>query len=239
VSVFLQVFCAIFSAFIESLAIPNEFFYFGSPIFGLIALVPLYFALYRARSYREAALVTGLQVGATHLLSSFWLANFRDFAIFTLGGSALATAVEGAVAGWYLWPPFCADGKSLSASRPSPAFRAIFFASVWTFYEWTKCYGFLGYPWGTLSMTAATWHEIKQIAEFTGERGVTFLLALFNAVAAEGLLLGVGGFPGRRREPFAVAATQSSILNPVFRGRKSPPSARRFLRPPSFSARTA
>ena len=172
-----------------SLAIPNELFNLGSPLLGLFALVPLYFALYFARSYRNAAIITGIQIGATHLLSSFWLAFFRDFAAFTLGASAAGTFVIGITMGCFLWMPFARKDPMRGEPRTGAGERALFFALVWTFYEWAKSYGFLGYPWGTLSMAAVKWNEIRQIAAVTGERGVTFLFAFFAAAVAEGLLL--------------------------------------------------
>jgi apolipoprotein N-acyltransferase len=192
-SIFLQVFCAFFSSFITTLAIPNEFLYLGSPLLGLFALVPLYFALYSARSCLNAAAIAGIQIGVTHLLSSFWLAYFRDYAMFTLGASAMGTIVIGMTMGCFMWMPFSLKRGIDGAQKTGAAERALFFALVWTFYEWSKSYGFLGYPWGTLSMTAVTWNEIRQIASVTGERGVTFLFAFFSAVTAEGLLLLQGG----------------------------------------------
>ena len=80
----IQVFYVIFSAIIFSLAIQNEFIPFGSPFLGLFALAPLYLALKNSRSYLEASLLTGLQIFLVHLMSSFWLGFFRDFAARTI-----------------------------------------------------------------------------------------------------------------------------------------------------------
>jgi apolipoprotein N-acyltransferase len=161
-------------------------------------LAPLYGALYHARSYRQAALLTGLQIGITHLLSSFWLAFFRDFAVFTLGASCAGTAVIGMAAGCYLYQPFSRRRPVPGSAEPrlSLPCRTVYFALVWTAYEWAKSTGFLAYPWGTLSITAVTWNTIRQVAAITGERGVSFLFALCAAVIAEGLIQGVFR-PGR------------------------------------------
>lgn len=192
---FLQVFCALFSGAVTAFAIPNELMLLGSPIAGLFALVPLYIAVSRAKSYRESFWLCGLQALVVHLCSSFWLGNFKDFAIFTLGASAVGTAFIEACAGLFFYYPFALRSQSIklkeNGGRTSfqVPFRIFWFASLYTVYEWAKSTGFLAYPWGTLSMTAFRWPLVTQIADITGPYGVTFLFALFSCVCAEGLLL--------------------------------------------------
>ncbi|MDE5898088.1 MAG: apolipoprotein N-acyltransferase [Treponemataceae bacterium] len=193
---FLQVFYVIFSAALLSLAIPNELFHFGSPFLAPAALVPLYIACSRFSSYTEAALLTGMHAMCVHLLSSYWLAFFKDFAAFTLGASALGTGAIGAVFGLALYLPSARETPSRRlehSSVPSrtacPPFRAFWFAAVYTLYEWVKSCGFLGYPWGTVSSAMIRWRLLIQIADITGTYGVTFLAALFAAAAGEGLSL--------------------------------------------------
>ena len=85
----LQVFYSIFSGIITALAIPNELFLLGSPLLGIIALIPLFVVISRSKSFAEAGLLTGLQLFVTHMLSSYWLGRFKDFAIFTLGAERI------------------------------------------------------------------------------------------------------------------------------------------------------
>ena len=175
-------------------AIQNEFLPLGSPVLGLFALAPLYLAVSRSKSYAEAACLTGLQVGATHLLSSFWLAFFKDFAVFTLGASAAGTAVIGLVFGCYLYLPFSKDHNrtnTLARMQPkaSVPVRVLYFSAVWVLYEWAKSNGFLGYPWGTIHMSSWKWPLIIQIVDITGVTGITFLFACCSALTAETLLL--------------------------------------------------
>ncbi|MCK9169780.1 MAG: apolipoprotein N-acyltransferase [Treponema sp.] len=192
---FLQVFYVLFSAVLVSLAIPNEIFLLGSPYIALIALIPFYIAISRCRSYGEAFWLSGLQIVAVHLISSFWLAFFKDFAVFTLGASALGTGFTGAVSGILLYMPFSQETAHTTMvelagtdTRRIPL-RIFWFAGVYTLYEWCKSNGFLGYPWGTLSSTAFRWKLLMQTADLAGTYGVTFLFALFSSVCAEGLLL--------------------------------------------------
>ena len=97
----LQVFYSIFSGIVTALALPNELFLLGSPLLGIIALIPLFVAISRAKSFGEAGFLTGLQLFVTHFLSSYWLGRFKDFAIFTLGASGVAYFVFGFVFGNY------------------------------------------------------------------------------------------------------------------------------------------
>ena len=46
---------AIVSALLMALALPNELFPYGSPLFGVLALAPLLAAIYRTGSYAGAA----------------------------------------------------------------------------------------------------------------------------------------------------------------------------------------
>lgn len=188
----LQVFYIFFSAIIVSVAIQNEFIIFGSPFLGLFGLIPLYLAIRNSNSYMESSLLTGLQVMLVHLMSSFWLGNFRDFAIFTLGASALGTGVIGMGFGILLHFPIATTRKEKTNIEDSPwvtVKRILMFAVIWTLYEWCKSNGFLAYPWGTILMTAYRWTLLIQIVSITGVWGLTFLFALFSAVVGEGIAL--------------------------------------------------
>lgn len=191
--IFFQVFCAIFSGILSALAIPNELFNFGSPLFGFVALVPLYIAAKNARTARECAALFALDALVTHILSSYWLANFKDFAVFTLGASAAGTACIEAMAGVLF---FCIkSGKCGSVPTNAGAviepvemtnrFIPLNFAAVRVIYEWAKSTGFLAYPWGVLSMSAFRAKSLMQSADIFGVYGITFLMAFSAAAIAE------------------------------------------------------
>lgn len=170
-----SILCAVLSAFALSAGIPNEFLKMGSSLLGLTALVPLYIALKQTKSWRMAGFLGGLMMGLVQLVSSFWLANFRDFAIFTLGGSALVCFGFGVLAGWLL---------KYALTFPEHV-RPFLFAAVYTIWEWFKSTGFFAYPWGTLVMTSRELTQLIQIADLTGTWGIGFLFALVSAVLAE------------------------------------------------------
>ncbi|HHU36544.1 MAG TPA: apolipoprotein N-acyltransferase [Treponema sp.] len=168
-------FLLLLSALMLSLGIPNEFFKLGSSIFGIFSLVPLYLAIRDTSSYRRAGVLTGAMFFLVHLMSSFWLANFKDFALFTLGGSAMFYFFLGIPIGWALRYSF----------RFPPSWRPFLFAAIWTLWEWVKSIGFLAYPWGTLVMTSRELIPLIQIADLCGNWGIGFLICLFSAVCAE------------------------------------------------------
>jgi len=182
---FSQVFYTIFSSVLLSLSIPNEFFSFGSPFFGLIALVPLYISVSRSKSYKQIFWLCFIHGGLTHLLSSFWLANFQGMAAFTLGASLIGTGFIEAFCGWVIYYPFSKANKE----KTSSLIKVFWFSSSYVFYEWCKSTGFLAYPWGTLSMSAVSCSLIVQIADITTQYGISFLFALFSAFLGEKILL--------------------------------------------------
>lgn len=172
--------------------IPNEVFYFGMPFAGLVSLIPLYSALAECRNHKEAGRVISLFAGAVHLFSSFWLANFHDYAVFTIGASTVFYMLTGYFAGKVLFVPFSlslSDGGKLqedSISKPYAAIRRIlFFSCMWTVLEWLKSNGTLAYPWGTTIMTAWRWKLVTQIVALTGTWGISFLYSLLASTAAE------------------------------------------------------
>ena len=172
ISSFLAVLC---SAVLLSLGISNEYLHFGSALFGIIALIPLYTAFCISPTRRRTAWMFGALIAFVHLCSSFWLAYFENFAIFTLGASSVAYLFLGFLFGhWFYY------GMKLPLSL-----RPFAFAGLWTLWEWFKGSGFVAYPWGSLSMTTLSLRPLIQIADITGVWGITFLIALISALLAE------------------------------------------------------
>lgn len=170
------------SAIVFSFAIPNEFSFFGSTVLGFVSLIPLYFAFLRAKSWKQLSVLFGSWVALTHLISSFWLAFFRDFAIFTLGASTVAYFFLAAAFGpiFYLIARFKRENL-----------RPFAFAIVWVFWEWFKSTGFLAYPWGTIPMTVYKATYLKQIVDISGVWGISFLVSLCSFSLAELLRVGI------------------------------------------------
>lgn len=165
------------------LALPNEFLMFGSPLIGIVALSPLYAAFACARSRRHAVFA-GIVFGAVSTaVGNFWLANFGDFSLWTLGAP-----IAGYIAYNWLLAIALYNLKHLV-----PNLRPLMFAVVWTGYEFLKSIGYLGYPWGLAAYPFAEIAFMTQIADITGVYGLTFLAVYVQAVLAELIL----SFPRR------------------------------------------
>ena len=173
------------SGILLALSVPNELLQYGSFILGMIALIPHFVALEKSKNLKQAVILCFIQSLTAHLLSSYWLTFSKEFALFTLGASALGTAVlHSFFAPLFRLPSYI---KSFSNSDNSPVieflhsntFKAIWLASVYTVWEFVKSSGYLAYPWGTIPMCAYSQKLITQIADITGVRGVTFLISYF------------------------------------------------------------
>ena len=178
----------------EAASISNEVLPFGSPLIALFSLVPLYITLYRAKSYKACFWYMFFQAITVHLLSSFWLANFRDFAVFTLGASAVGTGWLAGQMGLFFHIMPAQQEKTYIIEENggfhhfSQFSRILWFCACWICWEWFKSTGFLAYPWGTLFLGAYRWKILTQIADITGPWGISFLFALFAAFVGEGLM---------------------------------------------------
>jgi apolipoprotein N-acyltransferase len=187
----LQVFYVIFSGLAQALSIANEFSIFGSPILTLFCLFPMYVALFKSKSYKETLGLVFTQVITVHLVSSFWLANFHGFGIFTLGASAIGTGLQGLVCSviMHLYPSTITENQKLIENAGNNHFnifkRILWFSICWTLFEYEKSIGVLGYPWGTIYMGAYKNQAIIQIAEITGVWGISFIHILISSCIAE------------------------------------------------------
>ena len=228
----LQVFYSVFSGVMLSAAIPNEIYSFGCPVLAFIALIPLYLNIrYYCKSFGRAFLLSFIQVLTTHLLSSFWLAFFKDFAIFTLGASALATACIGGFLGMLMYLPYSRkvygkkinnliDFKPVNPFYEHTSFRVLYFTFIYVLYEWVKSSGFIGYPWGTVSGAMFKFPILTQLAAITGTYGVTFLTVMFNCLAAEGVIIYLEAktafFPEKQKELFFEYINVSKVFLLLF-----------------------
>jgi len=166
------------SALLFALALPNELTPWGSPLAGLLCIAPFLVAVGLCRSPRSAALVGALFGALSTALSSFWLVFFQEFAIWTLGGVVLAYAGFNALLAAVLHGVARVGG---------PRYRPFLMSATWVVYEYLKSTGFLGYPWGLVAYPVHGILPLVQIADVAGVWGVSLLVALVNAVLAEGL----------------------------------------------------
>ena len=174
----------ILSAGCTFLAIPNELFLYGNPLFGCFCLVPFFLTVYLSPSRRYASLM-GLLFGVlTTLFSYYWLAYFQEFSVWTITGTTLGYAVY-----YALLAPF------LYRFREAPAaYRPALFAAAFTVFEYFKAMGYLGFPWGLMAYPFAGLIPFIQIADITGVWGVSFIVLLLQATITEAVYAGGFGF---------------------------------------------
>ena len=189
---------AVCSALLLALALPNDLFPLGSPLFGVACLAPLLVALYGSRSYGHAAWLGALFGACSSVLSNFWLLFFQSFSVWTLGGVTLA----------YLgYHALLAPILRYAATVPR-AWRPFAVAAVWALYEYLKSSGYLGYPWGLVAYPVHAITPLVQFVEITGVWGLCLLMAMVNGVAAEwlDLMLAARRVPARLWRGSAVVA---------------------------------
>ncbi|MFA6506938.1 MAG: apolipoprotein N-acyltransferase [Treponemataceae bacterium] len=187
------------SSAVLALALPNEFAFYGIPILGAFCLAPYFAAIQRTKSYRSAALLGFFFGTLSHALSSYWLFFFRDFAFWTLGSSSIAYGGLHALLAAYLRRfSFGRESDTALVSAASAekirTLRPFLIAATWTVWEWSKSTGFLGYPWGLVAYAVNEVSVLTQIADATGVYGLSFLLALTNALLAETSVLASPAF---------------------------------------------
>jgi apolipoprotein N-acyltransferase len=163
------------SCILFPLALPNEIFLDGNPFLGLFCLSFLFWALYEAPTFRFAALMGALFGLATCLFSNIWLKNYNEYALYTLGGTAIAYMGYNALLGAIIH----GFSKMRAARRP------FFTAAVFCVYEYLKSTGFLGFPYSLVSQPVHSILPFVQFVDITGQWGLSFFCALFSSLLAE------------------------------------------------------
>jgi apolipoprotein N-acyltransferase len=183
------------SSILLSLALPNDFIggaisflgkkpeeslYWGNCLLGTICIAPVFYAICKAPTFKIAARLGVVFGGVSTALSNFWLMFFQGFSAWTYGGTVLGYIGVNA-----LLFPFL-----LGIARLDIRYRPFLLAVGWTAYEYFKSVGFLGYPWGLISYPVGNVLPLIQFVDTTGVWGLSLLMSLVNALAAEYALAG-------------------------------------------------
>jgi apolipoprotein N-acyltransferase len=176
------------SAVLLPLALPSVVFPYGNSVLGFVCLAPVFVAVALAPTFGAASFL-GVIFGLVSTgLANFWLMFFQGYSVWTFGGT-----LAGYIGYNALLFPFL---RGFSAVRPK--YRPFIMAAAWAFYEYLKSVGFLGYPWGLVANPAWDILPLIQFIDVTGVWGLSFLMALVNALVAEGVLAARGFSPGER-----------------------------------------
>jgi len=205
-SLFSLLAATVLSALAFTLVLPNEFFLHGFPLGGFFCLIPYFYALRQSDSLWKGA-VLGFVFGVLfHGTSSWWLANFKDYALWTLGATSLLYGIF-----YGFWAIFLRY-----AARAGSKAEPFLIALVWTIMEWQKSNGYFAFPWGLLPYTVQSVPALIQTADASGVYGPGFLLALCNAAFAEMIWTGrrtmPAGFRSRIFQRFSPALVAAFVL---------------------------
>jgi apolipoprotein N-acyltransferase len=154
---------------------PHESFFWGNALLGLVGIAPVFYAVSLAPTFGFASLL-GLVFGAISTgLANYWLMFFQGYSLWTFGAPLIGyTAVNALVF------PFLRGFARLNGR-----YRPFLFAIAWAGYEYFKSVGFSGYPWGLIAYPMGGFLPLIQFVDTTGIWGLSFLMALVNALIAE------------------------------------------------------
>jgi apolipoprotein N-acyltransferase len=155
---------------------------FDLPYLAWIALVPLFISL-KDRTVKQGFWLGGITgliyfIGTVH-----WVTNSVHFYgnVPLLPASLITLLLCAYLA---LYPAlFGAAAVSLRKDRPVLFFIAA--PALWTALELARTYVFSGFPWSLLGYSQYSVLPIIQFSDITGVYGVSFLVVLVNAAAAE------------------------------------------------------
>lgn len=136
-----------------------------------VAFLPLLSDLYRAKTFRQAALASGAAGLVFFLLSCYWISHVSGvgYVLLCLYLCLFFIPFGLAVHAFYR------DGKSM-----------ILWGSVaWVALEFVRGSLFGGFPWNTLASSQARTLPLIQMASVTGAYGVTFVVILANFMLFE------------------------------------------------------
>ncbi|MGO9410877.1 MAG: apolipoprotein N-acyltransferase [Spirochaetia bacterium] len=157
---------------------PDESFFWGNGMLGFVCIAPVFYAVSRAPTFGFASLLGVVFGGISTALANYWLMFFQGYTLWTMGGTVLGYIGYNA-----LLFPFLRG-----VSRLSPRYRPFLLATAWCIYEYFKSIGFLGYPWGLVAYPAGAFLPLVQFVDITGIWGLSFFMALINALIAEAAL---------------------------------------------------
>jgi len=171
----MNVLIAAAAGLIMAIAIPNDVFPMGHGLFGLLALAPYFLALMRVRRARWASLVGVAFAIVSTVGSNYWLAYFREFSVWTLGGTTFGYMGYHALLAPFLW----------RLAHTKPHLRPVVLALAWAGYEYLKSIGFFAFPWGLIAFPFNDMPLLIQHVDVTGIWASSFMAAFANAMIAE------------------------------------------------------
>ena len=154
-----------------------------------------------------------------YLVNYHWFVNL--YPLDFIGGMTKGAAIAVVLAGWVGLSilqsltgglVFVLFGESVrgNLAKRFPPLGALFAAALWAIFEWTQTLGWVGVPWGRLSIGQTEWLLGAQSASIFGSCFVTFLIVVVNFLLAYAILY------APKRRLLALIAAGSFLCNTAF-----------------------
>ncbi|MDR2429163.1 MAG: apolipoprotein N-acyltransferase [Candidatus Margulisbacteria bacterium] len=174
----LNIFLVIFSAVLTALAFPPyKLFYLA-----FVSLMPFFWVVYRARSYRGAlgyALLFGLVFYLLLLCHMIVLAEYSSLLLIILGWLLLAFLQALFLAAAVLLGKFI-QRNAVSQNFTGVIWTLLAYAFAWVFFDWLRSLGAFGFTLGGLAYSQYLFPEFLQLARYAGPYGLTFVLVFLT-----------------------------------------------------------
>jgi apolipoprotein N-acyltransferase len=186
------------SGVLLSLSFPSFLSTNGIPALAFVCLVPLLAVLIDVRP--GWGTFYGVAAGAMQtMITNYWLGTFN---LLTLQFVTVVTTIQ--------YAAFMAVATRIL--RRSGALGFLVFPAGWVLFDWLRSLGFLGYPWAMPGTSQYAFIPLIQVSSITGVWGVTFVVVLFNSVAAWSLVRLLGRMQTRRAPLIVLAAVLAAAL---------------------------
>lgn len=162
------------SGVLFSLSFPSFLSASGMPALAYVCLIPLLLVMFDTRARWGA--FYGIVAGAVQtMITNYWLGTFN---LLTLQFVTVVTTLQ-----YVAFMMVCAQ-----ILRRAGKLGFLVLPAGWVLFDWLRSLGFLGYPWAMLGASQYGVIPLIQVASITGVWGVTFIVILFDSVAAWSLL---------------------------------------------------
>ncbi|MBN2324726.1 MAG: apolipoprotein N-acyltransferase [Spirochaetes bacterium] len=169
---YLGVLLSFVTAFLLLFAYPT----FNLNFLGFIALVPVFFVVYRTTVAKTIGY--GILAGFTfYCLYLFWMNAY-----LAVIGVAFTTLLFG---GYFVITLIIIN----LTARAFPRYRAFITPFIWIAVEYVRSFGFLSFTFGSMGYSQHNFLRFIQIADIGGEPLVSFLVVFFNAALCDSVIL--------------------------------------------------
>ena len=161
---------ALLSALLYALALPSFVSLQGLPIFGWVAVVPLFVVIIKS-GFGRAFFYT-VSFGALQtLIVNYWHGTYSYVSLaFTV---ILSSLLYAAMAPLFVW-----------GAQRSGKWGFLFVSVYWVAFDLLRTQGYIGYPWGFIGSGQYALLPVIQVADLGGVYLVTFVVVVWNAAVA-------------------------------------------------------